>query len=463
MKARHLLFWLVALATISAGRAQTQGASATGQSQGASASGQSQSKDSSTDATQSIVSPLGMGTGATLAVTQKGTDVTAAIARQMVNSPINFWQVGVFGSLNKNGQQEIYSSSDADAPGFKAKVGVGHSSMIRTWHEWNASAGVFMLHAWCVDLVAAVGETLPDHHAPDLKTAADCRQAVNIGRQALAQFPPVDLAGNVDQKNMEVDQDVLNRLSAAADHLTGQDQANICSALASSTKLFQTCTNPKGLNDEQKKYPALAANKKVTGEPSELQWKAWASWLPTVTSTPYRPLVGGVYDLSNKQNWTKLLNAAVGDVALYYGRIALGVEGGYGQTAKIVTQNVCNNTVSGTYTAQQCDIAMLGEPKPVNSWLASTTLQITPLPILAKGVPLTPGAEVTFSYTAPTSGGHSSELAVPIYLAPATSPLSFVIGLQPTWDWNTDPKVGNKFSVTLFVGARPPVPAPVTR
>ena len=82
---------------------------------------------------------------------------------------------------------------------------------------------------------------------------------------------------------------------------------------------------------------------------------------------------------------------------------------------------------------------------------------MTPLPVLGKGATIVPGAQVQYSYSAPTTGGHSSELALPIYLAPALSPMSFVFGVQPTWDWNTDPKIGNRFFVSLFVGARPSV------
>lgn len=30
--------------------------------------------------------------------------------------------------------------------------------------------------------------------------------------------------------------------------------------------------------------------------------------------------------------------------------------------------------------------------------------------------------------------------------------MKFVFGIEPIWDWNTDPKVEKKFSVALFVG-----------
>jgi hypothetical protein len=170
-----------------------------------------------------------------------------------------------------------------------------------------------------------------------------------------------------------------------------------------------------------------------------------------LTSTPYY----AVTNLSTKQNWTQLLNTGVGDIALYYKSLAFGLEGGYGQTVQITQQNVCNNTTSGTVTAQQCNMAMLGKPNPTNSWIAASTFQLAPLPFISKGTPLRPGAQIQFSYSAPSPGGHSSEIAVPFYLLPSVSKVSLVVGVQPTWDWNTNPKIGNKFSITVFAGARP--------
>ena len=96
---------------------------------------------------------------------------------------------------------------------------------------------------------------------------------------------------------------------------------------------------------------------------------------------------------------------------------------------QIVQQNVCNNTTSERYRAevQHGDGRQAG---PKNSWIASSTLQVVPLPFLAKGTGLTTGAQIQFSYTVPTSGGHSSEIAVPLYLSPSTKQVSYVVGVQ---------------------------------
>ena len=421
-------------------------------------------QDKGTDATQSFVSPLGLGTGATLAVTSKGTDVTAAVARQLVNSPLNFWQVGVSGATDKNGQASVYSSRDSDAPGFKAKVGLGYSSFIKLRTAYTRTAGEFLLQAWCRDLVTNVDKSLAANRQPNVESVAhvpadaSCREAVDLEKGALAASPPIDASQQPDSKAKALDTLILQQLDNIANNLTPVTQLNACGALKDTGPSYDLCPDSgkkqKSLTDQEKAYPKIAV---AVEAPSKFQWKTWASWAPTLNSTPYRPVTDGVADLANKQNWTKLLNSGVGDVALYYGSLALGVEAGYGQTVQIKTQNVCNNTTSGTYVAQQCDMAMLGVPKPSNSWLLSGVLQVTPLPLLGKGATIVPGAQVQYSYTAPESGGHYSELAVPIYLAPSLNPMSFVFGVQPTWDWNTDPKVGNKFFVTLFVGARPPL------
>jgi hypothetical protein len=423
-------------------------------------------QDKGSDATQSFVSPLGLGTGATLAVTSKGTDVKAAVARQIANSAINFWQVGFSGTTDKNGQAAVYSSRDSDAPGFKAKVGVGWSSFAKLRPAYTRSAADFLLQAWCRDMVTAVDKTLRANRTPPVDYVANipagalCREAVDLERAALGVSPPLNPSGLPDDGAAKVDAIVLKQLDGIADSLTPENKRTACLALKVTGAFWDLCPDSgkkiKDLSDQQKAYPDLRTMVPVV-PPSKFQAKLWASWSPTLNSASYRPVTNGVADLSSKQNWTKLLNAGLGDIVLYYGPVAFGVEGGYGQTVQIKTQNVCNNTTSGTYIAQQCDTAMVGMPQPSNSWLLSSVLQVTPLPVLGKGATIVPGAQVQYSYSAPTTGGHSSELALPIYLAPALSPMSFVFGVQPTWDWNTDPKIGNRFFVSLFVGARPSV------
>jgi len=431
------------------------------------ARGQAQANAASkgSDPTQSFVSPLGLGTGATIGVTQTGPSVTAAIARQVFNPAINFWQVGFSGTTDTNGQASVYSSHQSDAPGFKGKLGVGHSSFIRFRPVFTRTAGEFLTQAWCRDEVNEVNKTLPAIGQIKIPTSTDCKDAVSLEQDALKATPPVDQDGKVVTATQTADQHILQALAKAVEtpadkvSLGPLDRQNVCNTVKDNKSFFQFCpdsTNPQpGLTDQEKKYPGLDTFTKDA--PGKFQFKIWGSWAPTLTSTPYRNVTDGVPDLADKQNWTRLLNSGVGDVALYYGPWALGLEGGFGETVDIKAQNICKNIVSGTYTAQQCSMAMVGKPMPQSTWLASGTLQLSPLPIFGSMASLSSGAQVIYSYAAPTSGGHSSELAIPLYLSPAVTQMSFVIGIQPTWDWNTDPTIGHKFSVTVFIGARPPI------
>jgi hypothetical protein len=411
------------------------------------------------DPTQSFVSPLGLGTGATIAVTQTGPSVTAAIARQVFYPAINFWQLGLSGTTNTSGQTTVYSSQQSDAPAFKGRVGLGKSTFIKYRPVYTLTAAQFLAQAWCRDEINQINKTLPGSGQIKIQDSVHCREAVVMEQSALKATPPVDDNGKVDQKAQQLDEKILNSLQLLPDIFDENNRDEVCeTTLKAQTDYYQFCPNSgkpqKSWADQERAYPGLDSYTKYI--PSAFQWKVWGSWTPVLTSTAYRPVTNGVADLSKKDNWTKLLNTGVGDLALYYGgKWAFGVEGGYGQTVQITQQNICNTTTSGTYTAQQCGMAMVGIPNPQNSWLASTTLQATSLPIFGKASGLTSGAQVLFSYAAPTSGGHSSEFGLPFYFSPSATQMSFVIGVQPTWDWNTNPKVGNKFFVSVFVGARP--------
>jgi len=416
-----------------------------------------QTQDQGTDATQSFASALGLGTGATLAVSEKGTSVTASVERQISSSNINFWQLAISGTTNKNGQATVFSSHEADAPGFKGKIGFGKSSFIRQRPIYTATGGDFLRAAWCRDLLSLVNKTLT---SPAVITrSTTCAAAVAAIQNAL------NAAGGLNAETRAADKLVVDQLVSITQPPNGDiislvQQASVCNALKAQATFYQFCPDSgktiKSVEDQRGTYPELY-NNMVLGQPSAFQWKAWLSWAPAVTSTDYRAVNNGVADLATKLHWTQLLNTGVGDLAFYFRKVALGVEGGFGQTVQITTQNVCNNITSGTFTSQKCDTAMIGKPKPTNAWVSSATLEIYPLPIFGHATPITPGIQAVFSYTAPTTGGHSSELAVPIFLAPTVAPMKFVFGVQPTWDWNTDPKVGKKFAVTLFVGARPEI------
>lgn len=428
---------------------------------------QMQTQDKGADSTQSFTSALGFGTAATLSVTSKGTSVVASVERQMDSPAINFWQVAFSGTTDKNGQTQLFSSSDKDAPGFKGKFGIGKSSFIRKWLGYTASAGLIVREAMCRDLLDPVNKSLA--HPVDIPDDAVCTTALDVVKSIYAKAPPSDAAAKkADDLILDQLTDKVNRLMTEEQQVPDKvpdpilAENEMCQAfektLGKDSAAYKLCPGSGGTihspEDIKKKYPALYT---LIAPPKPFQWKVWGSWAPTVTSVDYRASSNGVTDLADKHQWTQLLNSGLGDIALYEGRFALGLEGGFGQTVQVTTQNVCNTMTSGTYTSQSCDMAMIGKPNPTNAWMASSALQVYPIPVLGKNTQFNPGLQVNLSYVAPTTGGHSSELSIPFYLAPSAKPMTFVVGIQPTWDWNTNPKIGNKFTVALFVGARPEI------
>jgi len=414
------------------------------------------------DQAQSFESALGQGTGAVLSVSEKGTTVNVAASQSRGIKGINFWQAGLSGTVDTNGQAKTYSTRDSDAPAFKAKLGFGHSSFIRNWKTYNRTSAEFSTQALCLDEVTLVDASLPKagRLKPDFKDASGspCADAVNRERAALSKNPPLDAHGKPDKAKHDQDAQVLDDLSHLAElYAAAPNGTDLLVAKENDCQRWAPDFQEKcyvSPEDNEGFYPALGKGI-VREPPTGFQWKTWASWAPVLVSTPYRPVVGGVAQLSSKQNWSQLLNTGLGEIALYSGRYALGMEGGYGETVQIKQQNVCLNTTSGSYLAQDCSNAMVGKPNPKNSWLTSATLQAVSLPVFGKGGSLAAGAQVQFTYTAPTTGSHSSEIGVPFFISPKSDRYSFVVGFQPTWDRNTDPTIGNKFSITVFAGARP--------
>jgi hypothetical protein len=411
------------------------------------------------DSSQSFISPLGMGTGGTVSITQNGTAITAAVAGQLLKVPLNFWQVGFSGTVDTNGKEAVYSTDESDAPAFKGKIGIGKSSFIRYRPEFTLTASQFLNEAWCRDEVNQVNLALPVAGQISIPSSTSCKDAVALEQMALAKTPPVDNNGDPDAKTTMFDEILLKALAGLTEPVSLEDRSAICTSLSASADFYQFCADSgkpqPSWSDQRKVYPGLDTyTKKI---PPAFNWKIWANWLPILASTPYYPKTAGVVDLTTKDNWTGLLNTGLGDLALYYKKAAFGLEGGYGQTVNIKTENVCNTITSGTYTAQQCNAAMLGKPAPQNAWQASANLLLSPLPVFGSSGLLSAGEETLFSYTAPVSGGHSSELAPMFFISPSITQMSFVVGVQPTWNWNSDPKVGNKFSVTVYIGARPGV------
>src|SRR6185436_20804788 len=91
---------------------------------------QEKEKKEGSDAVQGLGSPFQVGPGVTFLITQDKKTLTAGLSGQRPGHKINFWQFGLTGTTNDEGQALVYSTLDTDAPGMKAKIGFGHSSFL---------------------------------------------------------------------------------------------------------------------------------------------------------------------------------------------------------------------------------------------------------------------------------------------------------------------------------------------
>jgi hypothetical protein len=413
---------------------------------------QSSAGGSGSDAAQTFVSPLGLGTGATVSVTQKGTGVSAALDKQSPEGFVNFWQAGFSGTVNTNGQATVYSSSDSDAPGFKGKVGLGRSSFQATdTQAYTAATEKFKAVAWCMDVARKIAG-LPNTALPNTQDSS-CAPSITRAIQAL-KSADLDLAFK------------RQVLSLLQQHLSDEAKVvkDVCQLLKDKkSDAYQLCADSggtqKSAEDQHSRYPA--AYEQIVGAAvlPAFYYKVSMNWSPTLTSADYRAAVPGGYDLVTDHHWTGFLNAAALDASMYYKAWSAGLEASYGRTVNITTQNICSTVTSGTSTAQKCQTAMLGEPAPKSTFGATAAVSYTPPPFVLTSSLYRPGLELVETYEKPSEGGgHKTQVSIPLFVTPSGSPLKVVIGIQPTWIWNTEPKQTNDFIVYLFVGARPSVP-----
>ncbi len=392
--------------------------------------------------------------------------------------------MGLAGTMSQSGQASVYSSTDSDAPGFQAKAGVGKSSFQSVDTDaYTAAAGFFMVEAWCFDVVGTINKTMSKSAA--LGNDANCTTAIHAVSTALAKSASQPKAGqpapkaamntdaltkllNVDL--LKIDKEIEDSLKTAktkedlrkAANDLGIERQKLCQDLKTLLPdAYNFCPDSgkiqKSAQDQEIKYPAAYMRTMMPFELPAFYYKIAGNWIPDLTSVDYRSINNGVASLGTKQYWTRLLNTGAADVALYYKRLSFGTELAYGETVKVKTQNVCDNTTNGAYTAQSCDVAMVGAPVPQRTRSISGALALNPIPFISSASRLfRSGLQANYYYAA-TNTGHSTQLSIPLYLAPAITPMALVFGVQPTWKWNTDPTIGNSFAVSIFAGARPRV------
>ncbi len=415
-------------------------------------------KDKSNDATQTILSPLGLGTGATVALTQNGTTVSVAVSQQFEGKVLNFWQLGMSGTLDKQGQAQVFSSQDSDAPGFQGKVGLGYSSFYAKDTSTDADDVAkqqtqFRGEAWCMDTLAALNKTLPK--PGELPKDSTCAATLTKMQSILADQP-----ATMTQPAKDTAKLIVDTLSGLSEKYGALERSGACTTFKDKAPVvYQFCPasgKPQSSIEEQKKIYPNAYKQDVKKELSPFYFTVAGNWIPSVTSVEYRAVTAGVADLATKHEFHRLLEGGSFDFATYYERLSWGADVAYGEAVKVKLQHVCQTTTSGTYTAQDCSDVMVGAPNPKRTKSITSAIAVNPLVPLSFPLLFRPGTQVTYHFEQ-RSDGHSTTLKWPIYFAGLSSPMKLVFGFEPTWNWDTDPKSRKKFSVSLFAGARPGV------
>lgn len=420
---------------------------ATGEAQDAAAS-----KDGS-DPAQGLQSPFQVGSGATLLVAQEKKSLTAAFTGQR-RGRLNIWQIGLTGTTDDKGEGLAYTTSDTGAPGFKAKLGVGHSSFLATpTADFTAQAARFLNQAWCIDVLTEVSKRLPSPVVR--KSGVTCEPYFTQVQQSLASGSPTDAEA------AKLAKAVIDTMSPIVADVTADKRSAACALFRNTAKdAYKYCPESgapqKSAEDQRRLYPDLYDVLVVSPLPS-FYYTVLGNYQPTVASAAYRDRVDGVVDLATKHQWTRLLHGGSVDVALYYRRLAAGAQIAYLETAEIRLTSVCKVTASGDYRAEECKDAMLGKPDPKNAYALTGAVALDPLVLPSAAALARPGAQLQFRYERPTRGsGSKTELALPIFLAPVESPLKLVVGIRPTWTRDTTGDDRDRhFSVFFFIGARP--------
>ena len=414
-----------------------------------------QEKKDGSDPAQNLQSPFQVGSGATLLISQEKTSLTAALTGQLAGNPaLNIWQFGLTGTTNDEGKALVYSTADLAAPGFKAKLGFGHSSFLTTpTADYTRQSATFLNEAWCLDVLAEISKT--SSKAVPRQKGQGCVAYFKVVEQALKAGAPAE------EEAAKTAKAVMGTLSPLVADLTAEKRTAACGAFKNVAKsafkfCFESGEPQKSAEDQGRVYPELYASIVVAQLPA-FYYTIVANYLPALASAPYRDVVGGSADLATKHQWTRLLHGGSIDTAFYYKSLATGLQLGYTETADVRLSSVCKVTTSGDYRAESCKDAMLGKPDPDKAFTFTGVVALDPLVLPTASTIARPGAQLELRYQRPSRGdGHKTEISLPLFLAPIKAPLKLVVGLRPTWTKDTtgdDPD--RHFSISFFIGARP--------
>jgi hypothetical protein len=407
------------------------------------------------DQTQALDSPLPLVGGATVTASKDETSVSVAVNQQVVKHGL-FWQAGVAGSATE-GSAPVFSRSNGIPSGVSAKVGIGFSSFLaEDNNRYLVQLNEFMTEAWCLDEVSAAAKAMGDA-GPDLGDLAretKCGPSYDKVDRALA--PWKTKVGAEKAKPLETTLEQVKKvIDSAFKEVKGRFAA--CKALTKIDWAKAVCSNPNDETLQAATYPALY-ERVVTAKEKAWRFKVSANWTPSFTSAKYRPVTNGVPDLADEQKWNGFLNGGTIDTTFHYKAFIAGLQFGYADKLDddaMKPVDVCRRTMQGDYYYDDCKKSVIGKPEPFANPTVGAVLALDPLIPSVGDTSFRPGAQIAAKWERIAEGKKRLSVSIPIYLARADSPLDFVFGIKPAYEWNRGTKKSENFAVSAFIGARP--------
>lgn len=437
------------------------------------------------DATQSLDSPLGTGTGLTFSTSSTKTALSLGLSQQLVlpqrtedgkswrkvHTGLR-WEGALEGAVQESTSAALldFASGDVFAPGLRLKLGLAYSSALaRDDTEYVEACDTFMNDLEKLRnterekrCMAEVGR-LAQRFEIQGPTAEKCAEALG---EVAGRIPRAMLRASV-QRELDVLLDT---------HLDPMKDVSAATAKALE-KVGKDLSEPGAPKKKEKKFssPCGAEPDLEPGAEEDLYAKTLEpyakaqlhdvvitlSGLAATHSIAYRDaLADGSFDLATAQTWTRAtFGAALDATYLFSGWLQSGIRVGYEQKVTAKPVEICTTTAQGPLSTRSCTSAALGRPDPSNVLAGVAAIQLSPMTAdflgnLAFGAQLLARIETVATQSAPwfASGTWGGSVTAPLFFSGSGDPWGLKAGLAPQVTFAAGSEAKPAFGVLLFVG-----------
>jgi hypothetical protein len=429
------------------------------------------------DASQTLESPLAVGSGITIAASKEETALRIGLASQFAFNTAVWWQVGLQGSVEGDDSKQVFSLADGFSPGASVKLGLGYSSFdpgqyvaacnqvmgkkrqhLQAAHEAKCLAKVDQLaSAMSLSLPPPAAGEKCQARAQRLLIAADGAPAAPAGAApAAAPAPSVRRSASAERElealREKTNPDPVAKLTRELVELLAPADLALnggCAALA---------------NDEDPEISADYARLARRYENGGRFFKVALNALGSLKEVAYRPAQGSAFDLSDSQTALVGLPGVSLDFVYYAPPLAAGLQLGYSRTSNEAPVAVCGIATQMTeemadFQARDCTQASLGKPETASSLFVGAALELEPLAHI--GNLLLGGELLARLTTAETSGvdlfekdSWNAELTLPLFVAAEDAPDGLRAGFAPQLGVPFKESKDVAFTVQMFVGTK---------